>query len=468
MPSLRLRLVATMLVVAAAAVAGLAVLSREAVRFEYRRLAGPDRGDRLPAAAAALQRLPAGAGRADVDARLAEAAAPLGLRLLLVGPDGRVAGASSRELADWTARGDGGQLILERTSEGRTRQMVLMGAPRVAVADAEGRPLGVLHSLPESELPSSEPAFVASVNRWVLVSAAASVALALGLALALSRRIVEPVAAMTAAARRMEEGDLAARVPAAGRDEIGALAHAFNAMADAVARAEASRRALVADVAHELRTPLTNLQCQIEALQDGLAAPDAAALRSLHEETLLLARLVGDLQDLALAEAGQTRLDCAQLPLDASVDAALAAIAPIASARGIALQGRVPRSLEVVADRERLAQVLRNLLANALTHTPDGGTIAVSAERRGAMVEVEVADTGPGIAREHLPHVFDRFYRADPSRTRATGGAGLGLAIVKQLVEAQGGSVGVASEPGRGARFRFTVPGFRGSFTPSS
>jgi two-component system sensor histidine kinase BaeS len=229
-------------------------------------------------------------------------------------------------------------------------------------------------------------------------------------------------------------------------------------MADAVARSEALRRGLVADVAHELRTPLTNLRCQIEAVQDGLQPADTATLQSLHEETLLLARLVGDLQDLALAEGGQLPLHRASVSVTAAVDAALAAIRPIAAARGVVLEADVAAALAVDADRERLAQVLRNLLANALTHTPGGGRIRVSGRRVSGEVAVEVSDTGDGIAPEHLAHVFDRFYRSDPSRARRTGGAGLGLAIVRQLVEAHGGRVAVASEPGAGTRFTFTLP----------
>jgi signal transduction histidine kinase len=299
---------------------------------------------------------------------------------------------------------------------------------------------------------------VSSVNRWLLFSALGAVVVAFALSLALARRILGPVEAITDAARRMEAGDLTRRVDAGARDEIGDLGRAFNAMADAVARSEALRRALVADVAHELRTPLTNLRCQIEAVQDGLQPADADTLGSLHEETLLLARLVGDLQDLALAESGQLPLHRATVALGEAVDAALAAVRPIAAARGIALQADVPADLTAAADRERLAQVLRNLLANALTHTPAGGTVRVSVRPDPDGATVEVADTGEGIAPDHLPHVFDRFYRADPSRARATGGAGLGLAIVKQLVEAHGGRVSAASRPGAGARFSFTLP----------
>jgi signal transduction histidine kinase len=456
--SLRARLVLVTLLVAVSAVTSVAVLSRHAVRVEFTRMERTEREDRLPAVASAL-RIVEATPRGEIDARLAALAEP-GHRLALLGPRGEVRGLSSPSLEGASFRREGDVLGIEMPAvDGRRRQMRLVGVPRVEIADTAGRPLGTLYALPPvREEKGGEPGFVATIDRWLLLSALAAVALALALSLPLARRILGPVEAITAAARRMEAGDLTQRVSATARDEIGDLARAFNAMADAVARSESLRRALVTDVAHELRTPLTTLRCQIEAVQDGLQPADAATLRSLHEETLLLARLVGDLEDLALAESGQLPLQRAPVAIAEAVDAALSAIRPLAAARGIALQADVPPSLTADADGARVAQVLRNLLANALTHTPEGGTVRVSARADGGQVRVEVADTGTGIAPEHLPHVFDRFYRADPSRARATGGAGLGLAIVKQLVEANGGRVSAASEPGAGARFTFTLP----------
>jgi two-component system sensor histidine kinase BaeS len=239
---------------------------------------------------------------------------------------------------------------------------------------------------------------------------------------------------------------------------------------------------MVTDVAHELRTPLTNLRAQLEAIEDGLVAADEAALRSLHEETLLLSRLVEDLQDLAIAESGGLRLDRGDVAPREALASAAAAFRSRAESEGIALEVEpAPAGLPPVsADPARLAQVLRNLVANALTHTPRGGRVTLRAVRdEGAggaagagaaayaaadapagapAVRFEVRDTGEGIPTEHLPHVFDRFYRADPSRARATGGAGLGLSIVRHLVEAHGGRVAVASAPGAGTVVSFTIP----------
>jgi signal transduction histidine kinase len=276
--------------------------------------------------------------------------------------------------------------------------------------------------------------------------------------LAISHRIVQPVERLTAAAQQMEKGDLTTRVNVQSSDEIGQLARAFNAMADGLARQEQLRRNMVSDVAHELRTPLTNIRGYLEAAQDGVMPLDTALVDNLHEEAMLLNRLADDLQELALAEAGQLRLERQLVDVGDVARAAIEAVRPQAEARGLQLSLDTPSGLVVEADAHRVAQVLRNLLNNAMDFTPKGGQITITARREGAFVRAEVRDTGPGIAPEHLPFVFERFYRADKSRVRTTGGAGLGLAIVKQMIEAQGGRVWVNSALGAGATFGFALP----------
>jgi len=304
-----------------------------------------------------------------------------------------------------------------------------------------------------------EEVFVSAVTRSLLVGVLVGGTVAVALALVFARGILRPIGALTAAARQMERGDLSQRVRVGSRDEIGQLAHAFNAMADGLARTEQLRRAMVTDVAHELRTPLTNLRGYLEAVRDGVTEPRREVIESLYEEAMLLNHLVDDLQDLTLSEAGQLTLRREPVDAESMLTAAAQAIQPRARERGIALNVRTASDLPMVdADRQRVGQVLRNLLANALTHTPAGGAIRLGAWRSGDQLTIEVSDTGSGIEPEHLPNVFERFYRADPSRTRATGGAGIGLAVVKQLVEAHGGAVAVASAPGYGSRFRFTLP----------
>lgn len=305
----------------------------------------------------------------------------------------------------------------------------------------------------------TEEMFLTSVNRslWSAVLAAGLVAVVLSVTI--SRRILGPVGELTKAARRMQAGDLRQRVKVQSQDELGALAQAFNAMANGLAETEELRRHLVNDVAHELRTPLSNLCGYLEAMNDGVAEPTPVVIESLYEEAMLLRRLVEDLQELALAEAGQLKLSCQPTAIDDILTKTVNAHRSAAAEKEIRIELEIPPELPAVrADRARISQVLRNLLDNAITHTPPGGQVTVIARATGTYVEVSVQDTGSGIGYEHLPYVFDRFYRVDPSRTRATGGAGLGLAIVKQLVEAHGGRAWVRSTVGQGSTFLFTVP----------
>ncbi len=301
-----------------------------------------------------------------------------------------------------------------------------------------------------------EQVFVGAVTRSLLVGVLVGGGVAIALGLAFARGILRPVGALTEAARHMERGDLSQRVVVKSRDEIGQLAHAFNAMADGLARHEQLRRTMVTDVAHELRTPLTNLRGYLEALRDGVTPASPTIVDSLYEEAMLLNHLVDDLQDLTLSEAGRLELRREAVDAQTLVVSAAQGVQARAKEQGITLVVRsVPAC--VLADPHRIGQVLRNLLANALTHTPAGGEVELSAAAAPDGVRFEVRDTGCGIAREHLPNVFERFYRVDASRARATGGAGIGLAVVKQLVEAHGSGVSASSEVGVGSCFSFTL-----------
>ncbi len=306
---------------------------------------------------------------------------------------------------------------------------------------------------------SPETTFLTSVNRslWLAVLIAGLTALLL--ALVFASTILKPLHTLKAVAHRMEQGDLSQRAAIKARGEIGALARAFNAMADSLSRAERLRRNLVSDVAHELRNPLMNMRGTLELLQDQVLEPTPETLASLYEETALLSRLVADLQDLSLAEAGQLRLTRQPVRLAEVVSQATHMVQPALAQKHLALHVHIPPDPPYVdADPERVAQILRNLLSNAITHTPGQGEISITASLVEALVKISVRDSGVGIAPEHLPNLFERFYRADASRARATGGTGLGLAIVKQLVEAHDGQITVESQPGKGACFTFTLP----------
>jgi signal transduction histidine kinase len=313
--------------------------------------------------------------------------------------------------------------------------------------------------------PEAEPYFASprrlseAVNRSLLLGASLAVVLALILTLVLSRRMSSPIGALARAARRLGRGDLSQRVQFRGKGEARQLADAFNSMADDLEHAEQLRRNLVADVAHELRTPLSHIQGYLEAIRDRVVKPDAATLRSLDEETTLLSRLVDELQELSLAEAGELKLVFQNEEIDTLVKHTTASWQPQATAKDISLSLDMPDRLPPVSiDWQRISEVLNNLLENAVVHTGKGGTINVAATMRDGQVEVRVTDTGEGIPVEDLPNIFERFYRVDRSRARATGGSGLGLTIARRLVESHGGKIGVQSELGKGSSFSFTVP----------
>ncbi|MFJ2649222.1 sensor histidine kinase [Streptomyces sp. NPDC087420] len=283
-------------------------------------------------------------------------------------------------------------------------------------------------------------------------------------------RLVRPLRALTHAARRMEDGDTSARVRVTGGDELGRLAVAFNSMSERREQLESVRKAMVSDVAHELRTPLSNIRGWLEAAEDGVVAHDQVLLTSLLEEALLLQHVIDDLRDLSAADAGELRLR--KEWVDAGELLAQAAVAHRVNAEGagVALSvssGSAESSeslasplpgLLLEADPVRLRQAVGNLVSNAIRHTPRGGVVTLRARADGPHLLIEVADTGSGIAPDELPHVFDRFWRAEKSRSRQTGGSGLGLSIVRKLAEAHGGGVGARSEVGVGTVFTLTLP----------
>jgi signal transduction histidine kinase len=299
----------------------------------------------------------------------------------------------------------------------------------------------------------------ASINRSLLLGGSLAIGIALLLTFVLSRRMMSPIGVLAGAARRLGRGDLSQRVRLQGEGEVASLAQAFNSMAADLEYAEQLRRNMVADVAHELRTPLSNIQGYLEAIRDGMVEPDAAAIRSLNEETSLLSRLVNELQELSLAEAGELKLVYQAEDIADLVKQAVTPWQPQLTAGQISLSLELPDDLPPVnIDWQRVNEVLHNILENAAAHTRKGGSIKVAVSHKGKWVEVSVSDTGEGIPAEDLPHIFERFYRVDKSRARATGGSGLGLTIAKRLIEAHGGTIVVQSKLGEGSRFSFTLP----------
>ncbi len=306
-----------------------------------------------------------------------------------------------------------------------------------------------------------EQAYTSASAVAVGVALLASLAAALAVSAYVSRRIAGPVTRLAAAAGAVAAGRYDTHVPepALGA-EFTALTASFNAMAQRLDAVETTRRRLLADLAHEMRTPVSTLDAYLEGLEDGVVSVDAATLTMLRTQTGRLARLADDITAVSRAEEHQLDLHPAPVqPADLVAEAVAAADDRFADA-GVTLRKDVGAQLpDLHVDPDRIAQVLGNLLDNALRHTPAGGEVIVTARATPHGVEVAVRDTGEGIPAEHLPHVFERFYRVDAARDRARGGSGIGLAIVKALVEAHGGAV-TASSPGigHGATFTVTLP----------
>ena len=374
---------------------------------------------------------------------------------------------------------EGIQPFIEQWGTLSERRIILVDTDGTVVADSQGDLLGESYESDSPgtilKLPRQKSALgilytsgtkstslyilYNSIGRFLIWGAVVAIAVALLLTFFLSRRISAPIRALTVTARKLGQGDLSQRVQVKDKSEVGELAQTFNSMASDLERAEQLRRNLVADVAHELRTPLSNVRGYLEAVRDGVIEPDVATIRSLDEEATLLSRLVDDLQELSLAEAGELNLICQAEDIASLIKQTVATVQSEMATREISLSLDLPHKLPPVnIDRHRIGQMLRNLLENAIAHTGKGGTITVSAAQQGGWVVVSVVDSGEGIPAEDLPNIFERFYRVDKSRSRATGGSGLGLTIAKRLVQAHGGIIEAQSEVGKGSRFSFTIP----------
>ncbi|WP_436530545.1 HAMP domain-containing sensor histidine kinase [Actinoplanes sp. HUAS TT8] len=274
----------------------------------------------------------------------------------------------------------------------------------------------------------------------------------------IARRISRPVRALTGASLQLAAGQLDVRVATRGKDELAFLSSSFNAMAEAMQRSEERQRRLVADVAHELRTPLSNLRGYLEGLADGVIEPSPELFASLHEETLLTRRILDDLQYLAQAEAGDLAYHPEPLDLSELADTAVTAHRANAANAGLEIVVDAPGPIQVHADPGRIRQALGNLLSNAIRYTDAGGKIEVRVARDPLTAILTVTDTGVGMSAAEVSRVFDRFWRADPARQRATGGSGLGLTITRRIVEDHGGSVSATSRPGLGSTFTIRLP----------
>jgi len=319
--------------------------------------------------------------------------------------------------------------------------------------------LPALRNPPNWPLDAAQAAFLSRVSRTLWIGAGAALVVALVVGGLLFRSVTAPLRELIAASEAIAEGDLTVRANVRGQDEVAQLAESFNEMADSLDRMEEARRHQTADIAHELRTPLTVLQGTLEAMLDGVYPSDRDNLQAALSQTRTLSRLIDDLRLLALADAGRLSLEKECLDLRGFLDQVVEAYQPRAKEQGIALGlGSRRGGPQACFDRDRLAQVMGNLLSNALYHVPRGGHVRVETEVAGGDSVVSVIDDGPGVPATDLPHLFKRFWRADRARRRATGGSGLGLSIAAHIVEAHGGKIWAENTPGGGLTVRFTLP----------
>jgi len=464
--SLETRLLLAVSLLASAAVGAVAIATRQGARGEFQRfreLESRTASERIRQSAHRLA--PALDGRCCPDGWAGEVAGQLGEDeiLLVLGPNGVVAklGRPLETLVRLEAHRIRGVLVIEaERARGPARELLSLrlldrGVP-LRLHDGGDATLHLV-PLPRDDEERHAAAFLGSLDQRLLGVTVLVAMGAVGLTALIARRIVRPVRELSGALRDFATGDTARRVSVRGSGEVADLGRRFNEMAAELDRQQTLRRGLVHDVAHELRTPLTALRCRIEALADGLAPEPTRAYADMRDDVLHLGQLVDDLQEMALAEARELRLDFQHVLVEPLVRSAAGAAGLRDDPRlRLALTG----GLAMRADPVRVRQALLNLLTNADRHTPAGGTILVRSFASDSEIAVEVENTGSRLTEEQLERIFDRFYRTDPARQRATGGSGLGLAIVKSLVEVHGGRVWARSDEA-GVTVGFAVPASR-------
>lgn len=364
-------------------------------------------------------------------------------------------GIQRLQLAD-----NAGRILLDTANPNPAGRLTLMERSRAIELRVDGRRVGYLYPVgAENVSRAAEKNLLDRLTRSAVTAALLASGVALAVALFLSYRLLRPVHELTRAARQLADGDLSQRVPVRGDDELATLAATFNQMADSLQQAEARRRALTADIAHELRTPLAVQRAHLEALEDGIYGLNLDNLTPIEEQNRLLTRLVDDLRTLALADSGQLELVRTPVDFAALIRKVAAGLEPRAADRQIEIRLALDDSCPpLTLDAQRIEQILNNLLDNALRHTPDGGSITCSLTCHPLSAALTIRDSGPGIPEDALPHLFERFYRADKSRARAEGGTGLGLSIARKLAQAHGGDLTAANHPEGGAVFTLELP----------
>ncbi len=368
--------------------------------------------------------------------------------------------------ADDVGLGNGTAIIASGSSAGEVFILTSSQGKGQGTGHMGGQGWAQITDASDTGLDTTQQDFLNQVNRAIWISAIIGIAVALILGLLLTQYMIKPIKALTGGARHIAGGDLKYRVNVNSGDEIGELTQTFNSMASRLEKSEQMRQQLMADIAHELRTPLTVIGGTVDGMMDGVFKPDSEHLGTIKKQTALLTRLIADLRDISLAETGQLKLEKTSCDVFELVRQVLLQFETAAVEKGITLQISDTSTLPALfIDPYRIKQVINNLLTNAIRHTPANGTVSISIRIRDKdkqfnqrHVLICVADTGEGIPKEHLPHIFDRFYRAKSARSRNDGGTGLGLAIASQMVQAHGGVLWVESELGKGSTFFIALP----------
>jgi len=383
--------------------------------------------------------------------------------------------APTHDWNDWDQWNDGGwsgsvdmPVAAALTAERAQPATAVLAVAYVPISDAarasDREPAAVAPAPVRSGDPASATTSASSdiatdtILKVILIAVGAALVASL-LGLVVADRLVRPLRQLQDAAKSVAAGELEARSGLAARtDEIGELARSFDAMAGALQASEVGRRRFLQDAVHELRTPLTVIEATASAVIDGVYALEPRHLETIRAQGRLLSRVVDDLRTISLAESHALELRPEPIDAGAALRDAASGFGARAERDGIRIDLDAPETLVAEADPERLRQMLGALVDNAIRHTPQGGAITLAGTATDGVVRFDVRDSGPGVATEDLPHVFERFYQADPSRDRARGSSGLGLAIVKALAEAHGGSVGVQNGPQGGADFWIEIP----------
>lgn len=458
MNKLWVRLTGAFLIVALVAVGAVALVVNQTTSSSFRRYVGQQANANM--SADLIGRLEAHyASTGSWNGAQAIVAEPRGGR----GPgQGRGAGsAGGGEGPHFLLAGPDYTVVAARDAEhiGRTLDEAERAQAQAVVV--EGATVGYLlrAGVGAQALDTTQQQFLDDVSRALVLTAGGAIILALLLGLGLAWALIHPLRHLRQAAAAIAQGKLGTQAPVMGTTEVREVAAAFNRMSTALAESEAVRRRMTSDIAHELRSPVSVMRGQLEAMLDGVFPLDSEHVALVHNQTLHLGRLIEDLRTLTRAESGSLPLQLARIEPNAFLARVVGDFAPLAQAESIGLETEIDPALPALsADADRLRQIFANLLANALAHTPAGGSIMVRATASDGWVRFAVVDSGPGLTPAQAAHVFERFYRTDDDRQRDRGGSGLGLAITQELVRLHGGRVWVASEPGAGSTFSFEIP----------